>query len=59
MIERESRVMVWLLIIGERGSRMAGTDGGSLTVELYKSTTALARDALGWRVRGFSNHSND
>jgi len=40
--------MIYLPIIGESRGRMAGTDGGGLTVEFYKSTTTLARDALGW-----------
>jgi hypothetical protein len=47
MVERESLVVVYLLIVRERGGRMTGPDGGGLTVEFYKSTTTLARDTFG------------
>lgn len=48
MVERESWVMVYLLIVGERRGRVTGPDGGGLTVEFYKSTTTLSRDTFGW-----------
>ena len=55
MVERESWVVVYLLIVWERRGRMTGPDGSGLTVEFYKSTTTLARDAFGWvdRWSGF------
>ena len=48
MVERESWIGIQLLIVGERRGGMTGADGGSLAVELYKSTTTLARDTFGW-----------
>jgi hypothetical protein len=48
VVEREGRVVVYLLIVGERWGRVAGPDGGRLTVEFYKSATTPARDTLGY-----------
>jgi len=48
VVEGESWVVGYLLIVRERRGRVAGPDGGGLTMEFYKSTTALARDTFGW-----------
>lgn len=50
VVEREGRVVVYLLIAWERWSRMTRPDGGCLPVEFYKSATTLARDTLRTRV---------
>ena len=46
MVERESRIVSHLFIVGEGRCRMTGPDGGGLTMEFYKSATTLARDAF-------------
>lgn len=50
MVERKSRIVVYLFITGERRSRVTGSDGGGLTVEFYKSATTLARETFGCRM---------